>query len=217
MLNLGVAEVADRRLVAEAPEVALRNQIEGVPEADGPAEEVGVRLGEGDHLLLAVEGRARGRRHRGDERRGARERGQRRSSASLRFCEGRAGDSLVRRRASPLGRCVSLSAPLALAPPPPRPQRVCWSQRSRSDPPTGVMSAAAHEQTNHATPPPPQPRRVMLSFYGVPWANENRCWPNARGIAVLLEVWIEAIISAIRGPRSMKLRRRPRSCIELKS
>ena len=39
-----------------------------------PAEEVGVRLGEGHHLLLAVEGRARGRRHRGDERRGARER-----------------------------------------------------------------------------------------------------------------------------------------------
>ena len=74
VLDLGVAEVADGGLVAEAPEVALGDEVEGVPEADRPAEEVGVRLGEGHHLLLAVEGRARGRRHRGDERRGARER-----------------------------------------------------------------------------------------------------------------------------------------------
>ena len=33
VLNLGVAEVADRRLVAEAPEVALGDEVEGVPEA----------------------------------------------------------------------------------------------------------------------------------------------------------------------------------------
>ena len=74
VLDLGVAQVADGGLVAEAPEVTLGDEVERIPEADRPAEEVGVRLGEGDHLLLAVEGRARGRRHRGDERRGARER-----------------------------------------------------------------------------------------------------------------------------------------------
>jgi hypothetical protein len=33
VLDLGVAQVADGGLVAEAPEVALRNQVEGVPEA----------------------------------------------------------------------------------------------------------------------------------------------------------------------------------------
>ena len=33
VLDLGVAQVADRRLVAEAPEVALGDEVEGVPEA----------------------------------------------------------------------------------------------------------------------------------------------------------------------------------------
>ena len=33
VLDLRVAEVADRRLVAEAPEVALRDEVERVPEA----------------------------------------------------------------------------------------------------------------------------------------------------------------------------------------
>ena len=33
VFDLGVAEVADRRLVAEAPEVALGDEVEGVPEA----------------------------------------------------------------------------------------------------------------------------------------------------------------------------------------
>ena len=51
-------------------------------------------------------------------------------------------------------------------------------------------------------------RGVMQGVRGVPWANGNGCWPNARDIAVVLEVWIEAIISAIRGPRSMRLRER---------
>ena len=59
---------------------------------DGPAEEVGVRLGEGDHLLLAVEGRARGRRHGRDERRGAAEReGGDDLLHRFRFCAGKGG------------------------------------------------------------------------------------------------------------------------------
>ena len=70
------------------------------------------------------------------------------------------------------------------------------------------MSAAADEQSQARHSGTTAAAACMLGFRGVPWANENRCWPNARGIAVLLEVWIEAIISAIRGPRSMKLRER---------
>ena len=81
---------------------------------DRPAEEVGVRLGEGLHLLLAVQGRARGRRHGRDERRGARER------------EG--GDDLLHRSGSAEGKggLFSRSLILALA------TACVLSQRSRS-------------------------------------------------------------------------------------
>ena len=95
--------------------------------------------GEGDHLLLAVEGRARGRRHRGDERRGAREREgsddllHRSGSA-----RGRAGYSLVRRRAASLWVAASLSlgaararsataAAAACVLVSAQPQRLCWA------------------------------------------------------------------------------------------
>ena len=73
VLDLRVAEVADRALVAEAPEVAV-GEAERVPEAHGLAERVRVRHGERLELRLGVERRRRLRRDGRDVRRGAGER-----------------------------------------------------------------------------------------------------------------------------------------------
>ena len=73
VLDLRVAEVADRALVAEAPEVAV-GEAERVPEAHRLAERVRVRHGERLELRLRVERRRRLRRDGRDVRRGAGER-----------------------------------------------------------------------------------------------------------------------------------------------
>jgi len=212
VLNLGVAEVADRRLVAEAPEVALGDEVEGVPEADGPAEEVGVRLGEGLHLLLAVQGRARGRRHGRDERRGAAEReggddllhrfrfcgGQGRVILSLvslalspRVVSPRPGSLSLRHRGDGAARARSATATAAAlcwA----RAARLCWAPGDGDGPrsvgaewvPRPPQAGAAFSQALEASPP----------------ANGNRCRASARYVSDTQPWMIDGAKVVVSGP-----------------
>ena len=149
---------------------------------DGPAEEVGVRLGEGLHLLLAVQGRARGRRHGRDERRGARER------------EG--GDDLLHRSGSAEGkgrvilssvaaRRLSLSLLVSA-----QPQRLGWAPGDRDRSvgaewvPRPPQAAAALWQVSEASPP----------------ANWNRCRASARALSDSQPIDIDYPNSSVSGP-----------------